>query len=103
MLPHIDAKDWHKDVRHRVLIFSSDDLQLLLSLGLDKPSPATALDPEELCRKGLLELLQAAPSLFDLGYQRLGCAGLCLRAGSRCQVLPEEAVVDVATAVEVDR
>lgn len=107
MLPHVHAKDGDKGARHGVLVLGRHDLQRLpvaRPLSLDEPTPAAALDAQQLGRECLLEGLQAAPGLSDLvdegrgrllGLRRLG-------AGRRGQVLPEQGVVDVAAAVEVD-
>lgn len=107
MLPHVHPENGHLTAHDGILILGDDDAQpsilLRSSRLLDKPTPTTALDAQEGSVEGLLETLKAAPRLLDLGRQRRGrlrVAGLGSLSGG--QVLPEERVVDVPSAVELD-
>lgn len=107
MLPHVHPENGHLTAAHDgILILGGDDAQPAAVLGsrlLDEPAPATTLDAQERSREGLFEAVKAAECLFNLGHQqrgRLRVVGLwCIGGG---QVLPEERVVDVAAAVELD-
>ena len=78
------------------------DANLASLLVLDEPSPAASLDTSESSVHLVLELVKAAVGAVDgLGQStRWGLTTASLAGG---QVLPEEGVVQVTTAVEVDR
>lgn len=100
MLPHVNAKDRHLTPDDGILVLGGDDAQ---ALGvLDQPSPATSLQTQQGLLEGLLESLEAAPGLGDLGNQGRGAVGLGVWGAGGAQVLPEEGVVDVAASVELD-
>lgn len=100
MLPHVDAKDGHLAVNNGVLVLGSDDAQAVRIL--DQPAPAAALKTEKSLAKRSLEVAEAAPGLGDLSNERRGGSGVGLGGAHRREVLPEERVVDVAAAVELD-
>lgn len=101
MLPHINTKNRHLPPNHRILILGRHDPQPTIPL-LDQPSPAAALNAQQRLAHGLLELVQAAPGLGDLGRQLGRGGGVRVWGGRRGEVLPEEGVVDMAAAVELD-
>lgn len=101
MLPHIHTKDGHLTTNNRVLILGRHDAQALRVP--DQPPPAAALQPQKGLAKRRLELLEATPRLADFGHQgRRGAAGVGVVGAAGRQVLPEQRVVDVAAAVELD-
>lgn len=102
MLPRIDAQEGDKVASDGVLVGAGDERQLaILRLVLGQPRPTGALDAG-----------QRGVHLLDEGLERteLGRDGLAERAVGRAaalargggQVLPEEGVVEVAAAVEVE-
>lgn len=104
MLPHIHPKDRYITPSHWILVLCRSDVQA--SLGppsANQPSPATTLDTEQLGVEGLHKGSLGSPAGGDGIPQRRCCAGqvVARRAGGS-QVLPEERMVDVATAVELD-
>ena len=100
MLPHVHTENGDLACNRGILVLGRDDTEA--SLFLDQPSPTTALYGEKGGREGLLELGQAVPGLFDLGYQSRRCFGLRIGAPGRREILPEEGVVDVASSIELD-
>lgn len=102
MLPSIDTEDRPKLTYDRILIRICSNLHIARLHILDQPRPPTSLDACECRIKLLLERIQAAIALVDRLAQRtrwwLAAALACRR-----QVLPEQAVVQVASAVEVDQ
>ena len=100
VLPHVDAEDGDLAAHNRVLVLGRHNAQTLRVL--DQPAPATALKPQQCLCHGILKALQGAPCLGDLGHQGRCAIRLCVSRASRCQILPEEGVVDVTSAVELD-
>lgn len=78
------------------------DADLSSALVLHEPGPAAALDASKGGVHLVLELVQAAIGAVD-GLAKRSRGGLTTSSILGSQVLPEEAVVQVATAVEVDR
>lgn len=101
MLPGVNAEEGLKVTGDGVLVGSGNDGQSASVLVLDEPGPAGALDTGEGSVGLLLEGLEGAKVLVD-GSQKLalGLTTTALTVGSK--VLPEEGVVDVTTAVEVE-
>lgn len=104
MLPHIHPKHRHIRPSHRVLVLSRSDLETTLGAArADKPAPATTLNAKQSGTKGIDKGLLRAPAGHDGLLQRGSGAREVIPGGSgRGEVLPEEAVVDVTTAVETD-
>jgi hypothetical protein len=102
VLPGVDTEEGLKVAGDGVLVRSSNDGQSASVLVLDEPGPAGALDAGEGSIGLLLESLEGAKVLVD-GSQKLalGLTTTALAVGSK--VLPEEGVVDVTTAVEVEK
>ena len=102
MLPHINPKN-RRLPRNRILILSRHNLQLPLWRNRNQPPPTTPLNPQQRPRKRLLEALETTPLPLNRRLQT-GRRGrdLRLRRAGGGQVLPEEGMVDVATAVELD-
>lgn len=102
MLPSIDSEQGDIVSTDGILVGTGNNLQGASALVLDQPGPATALNAS----KGRVDLLpqgiEATKVFLDA---LLECAfGLATTTlVSRSQVLPEEAVVDVAAAVEVQQ
>ena len=105
VLPHVDAEDGDlalADDGVLVLGCDNDKPRLIARLDLDQPAPAAALEAEQCCVEGCLELGLVAPDGFDLlGELRRG-RGLCFRGAGGREVLPKEGVVDVASGAELD-
>lgn len=101
MLPHVNAKDGDLPTDDRVLVLGGDDAQRVPIL--DEPAPSGALDAHERAREAGLKGLRASPGGRDGGREGRS-AGLHGGDGAvgGGEVLPEEAVVDVASAVELD-
>lgn len=102
MFPRINAQKRHKLSHHRILVRigpHADPSRLLI---LDQPRPATALNTRQFRVHHFLQLLQPAVRLLDLFPQ---CAAGRLSAALVLgrQVLPEQAVVNVPPAVEIDQ
>ena len=102
MLPHIDPKQGHS-TGHRVLVLGGHDIQLALGRACHQPAPTTTLDAQQRSIEGFLEVVDRSPLTLDGSLQAWRGGGQ-LRGGRRGwgQVLPEERVVDVASAVELD-
>lgn len=102
MLPHINPKN-RRLPRNRILILGRHNLQLPLWRRRNQPSPTTPLNPQQRTGERLLKTLNTTPLPLNRGLQT-GSRGrdLRLRGAGGGQVLPEEGVVDVATAVELD-
>ena len=100
MLPHINTKDGHLASNNGILVLCGHDAQTLTIF--HQPSPSAPLQAEQGLTKRRLEAVERAPDLGDLSDER----GRALRLGfgRACggQVLPEERVVDVSAAVELD-
>mmetsp|Transcript_13003 Transcript_13003/g.25237 ORF Transcript_13003/g.25237 Transcript_13003/m.25237 type:complete len:218 (+) Transcript_13003:150-803(+) len=103
VLPHIKTKKrGAAGGRAGVLVSGGDNADTLLSRVPGKPCPARALNSDGLGRELLLEAVKASP-LGGNGLANLtGGLTTSVRAG-RGKVLPEEAVVHVATSVELER
>lgn len=101
MLPHINSKK-RRVSSHWILILRRHDLQLPLGLIGNQPTPSTSLDPQQSSRENLLKCLVATPLPLNRSLDTGGGLELRLRGAGGGQVLPEEGVVDVATAVEFD-
>ena len=118
MLPGVNAKkrnelandrvlvlrrvSYRKHVRTRIYTYSiGADANLTSVLVLDKPSPATSLDTGKSGVHLVLELIQATVGVVDSSSKSTG-RRLTTTSALGSQVLPEEGVVQVATAVEVD-
>lgn len=126
MLPSIDAQQWLVLPNHGILILFSSRIKSvkwssnwldrrdwkstdrvcsnanLPRLGiLHQPGPAAALDARQLGIHQLLQVLQPAEGGID-GFPKLAARRLPAAFALGRQVLPEQAVVDVAAAVEVD-
>lgn len=104
VFPHIHSEHRHVRPVHGVLVLSGGDLETTIgTASADEPAPATALDTEKGSAKGIDKGLLGAPAGSNRALQRWGRAGQVVSGSSgRSQVLPEEGVVDVATAVETD-
>mmetsp|Transcript_21286 Transcript_21286/g.50234 ORF Transcript_21286/g.50234 Transcript_21286/m.50234 type:complete len:270 (+) Transcript_21286:127-936(+) len=103
MLPHINAKKWDKASSglERVLIGTGGNFQTA-GLGVEaQPSPSASLNGNGGRRHLLLHLLHTTKRLVDGGLK--GAAGLNRAGALRRQVLPEQGVVEVASAVEFER
>ena len=102
MLPGVDTEDGPELAHDGVLIRVCLDLNAAGLGVLHQPCPAAALDARQRGIELLLEGIQAAVALID-GTSELAGRGLAAALGGGRQVLPEEGVVDVAAAVEVDQ
>lgn len=101
MLPGVDTQDGAELSDDRVLVGIRLDAHLA-GLGiLHQPRPAAPLDARERGVELLLEGIEAAVRVVDGGREGAG-RGLAAALGRGREVLPEERVVDVTTAVEVD-
>jgi len=101
MLPSINPQDRLELPDNRVLVrvrLDADSPRLRI---LHQPRPPTSLDPRQRRVELLFETIQAAIALVDR-RRKLSRRGLAAALAGRREVLPEERVVDVATAVEVD-
>lgn len=121
MLPGVDSQKRLQVAGDGVLVGASDEAEVSGRLVLDEPGPAGALDAGEGGVGLLLEVVEGGKVLLDGGlyiplvnssssivycaptYQKLalGLTTAALAVGG--EVLPEEGVVDVATAVEVEQ
>lgn len=102
MLPSVNAQNWPELADDRILIGVCSDLHTASLDILDEPCPATALDACQRSVELLLECIQATIALVDSLAQRAG-RRLATALAGRCQVLPKQAVVDVASTMEVDK
>lgn len=101
MLPGIDTQQGNVLPHDRVLVRVGPDADLARLLVLDEPRPPAALDAGQGGVELLLELVVAAVDVVDsLGQRARG--GVTAAGALGRQVLPEEGVVDVPAAVEVD-
>ena len=102
MLPSINAQNRTELPNNRILVRIRPNLNST-SLGiLHQPCPATTLDARKRRVELLLERVKAAIAVVDSSRQGAR-RGLAAALVGRREVLPEEAVVDVAAAVEVDQ
>lgn len=104
MLPHIHPKERHIRLRDRILVFRCDDLQPSLRASFThEPTPSTALNAEKRGLEGIDEFIDGPPSLDDGSLQRRRCGvDVDFLGAGWTQILPEERVIDVATAIEFD-
>lgn len=100
MLPHINTKNGHLPSYNRVLVLGRNNAQALSIL--DQPSPATSLQTQQCLLESFLESLGATPRLGDLSAEGRRTVRLRVWGAGRAEVLPEEGVVDVTAAVELD-
>lgn len=102
MLPGVNTHQGLKVAGDGVLVGAGDEAEGARGLVLDEPGPARALDTGEGSVGLLLEVVKGAKVLVD-GREELagGLAAAALAVGGK--VLPEERVVDVAAAVEVEQ
>lgn len=68
----------------------------------DTYAPTTSLDAEKSSTEDLLEFVEATPGSLDCAGKLRSSIKLRVGRGRRCQALPEEGVVDVATSVEAN-
>ena len=101
MLPSVNTQQRFELSNHRILICIRPHLQRSRLRILDQPSPSTALNPRQFRIHDLLQIIQTPVSLID-SIAQLSTRGLAAPGGFGGQVLPEERVVDVPAAVEVD-
>ena len=101
VFPGIDTQQRHIVASNGILVGTRDDLQGASRLVLGQPGPAGALDAGQGRVDLGLEGVEAAEVALDsLGQRTLGDAAATLVR--RGKVLPEQAVVDVASTVEVE-
>jgi hypothetical protein len=86
---------------HWILVRICLDLHAARLNVLYQPRPSTSLHTRKRCVELLLERVQAAVALIN-GLAESACWGLTAALVGGRQVLPEERVVEVAAAVEVD-
>jgi hypothetical protein len=101
MLPRIHTQNRPKLPHDRILIRIRLDLHTPRLNILHQPRPATALHARQRSIELLLERIQAAIAVIDRLAER-ACRGLAAALARGRQVLPEQGVVEVAAAVEVD-
>jgi hypothetical protein len=101
MLPSINTQNRPELPHHRVLVRIRPDLHTARLRILNQPRPPTALNARQRGVELLLERVQAAVAVVNRLAQgaRRGLAAAL--AGGR-QILPEQGVVEMAAAVEVD-
>jgi hypothetical protein len=102
MLPRINSQNRPELSHYRVLVRIRPNLDTSRLSVLDQPRPATALDARERRVELLLECVEAAVAVVD-GLAQRTCWGLAAALAGGRQVLPEQRVVEVAAAVEVDQ
>lgn len=103
VLPDVNVHDRDKvraHIRDQVLVDGGTEVEGLLSLVVDEPAPAGALNGGGACVEDADELLHATPALDDSVVKgaRLGESAVGLWA----ERVPEELVVQVTTTVEAD-
>jgi hypothetical protein len=101
MLPRINTENRTELSNDRILVRIRPNLHATRLRILDQPRPPTSLDTRQRRVKLLLERIQTSIAVVDSGSQLARRRLAATLAGGR-QVLPEQAVVDVAAAVEVD-
>lgn len=105
MFPHVNADDGHLSADNGILVLGRDDAQAAVTAGrLDEPSPARTLDAHQGRRECSGQASQTPKRRLDLlhegGRRAIGVLGVFAVGGSKR--LPEEGMVDVASAVELD-
>ena len=102
MLPSINTQNRTELPHDRILVRIRPNLDST-GLGiLHQPRPTTTLNPSKRRVELLLERVEAAIAVVDSSRQGAR-RGLAAALVGRREVLPKEAVVDVAAAVEVDQ
>jgi hypothetical protein len=102
LLPRINTQNRAELTNDRVLVGVRLDLHAAGLSVLHQPRPSAALDTRQRSVELLFEGVEAAVAVVD-GCGQLSGRGLTAALVGRRQVLPEQRVVDVATAVEVDQ
>lgn len=101
MLPGIDPQKRHVLPHDGILIRIRLHLHFARLLVLDEPRPSAPLDPRQLRVHHLLESVERSVTRVDSPLQR--SRGLAAPTGPLgSQILPEERMVDMSAAVEVD-
>jgi len=104
MLPDIDTNDGDMG-QERILVGSGDNLQALGGGVQAQPSPSRPLNTKSGSVELLLEVVEAAKRLVNGVLQRTGLQNASISLVLRCsrgKVLPEQRVVDMSTAVELE-
>jgi hypothetical protein len=102
VFPSINSQQRLELTHNRILVSICLDTNVSRSGILDQPSPSTSLNACQRRVELLLELVQASISLLNrLGQRTCRRFTTALVLGSK--VLPEERVIEVASAVEVDQ
>jgi hypothetical protein len=101
VLPSVDAEDGPELADDGVLVGVGADLEAARLGVLNEPGPAGALDAGEGRVEALLEGVEGAVRVVD-GAGQSAARGLAAALARGRQVLPEQRVVEVAAAVEVD-
>ena len=101
MFPSINAQQRLELSEHGILICIRPHLQRPRFRILDQPSPTTALNPRQLCIHELFQIVETPVRLIN-SIAQLSTRWLTAAGRLRGQVLPEQGVVDVPTAMEVD-
>lgn len=102
VLPGVNAEKGLVLANNGVLVGVSADTDLAGLLVLDEPGPAAALNTSQRGVELVLELVEATVGAID-GLSEGAGGGLTTAGALGSQVLPEKGVVQVTTAVEVDR
>lgn len=102
MLPGINTEKGLVLANDGVLVRVGANADLARLLVLDQPGPAAALNTGQRGVELVLELIEATVGGVD-GLGEGAGGGLTTAGALGGQVLPEEGVVQVTTAVEVDR
>ena len=102
VLPGVDAQNGPELAHDRVLVRVRLDLDAAGLGVLHQPCPAATLDAGQGSVELALECVQASVALVD-GAGELAGRRLAAALGGGREVFPEEGVVDVAAAVEVDQ
>ena len=103
MFPAVQGDQGDVGSRALVLVSGGDDVKRAGDLVLDDPGPAGTLDTHHLVGGFSNQVFQRAVVLVDL-LSQVGVSrrSLTTALSSGSQVLPEQAVIDVTTTVEVD-
>jgi hypothetical protein len=102
VLPGVDAEQGLEGADDGVLVGVGSNGDIMGVLVADEPDPATALEGGEGLVEGVLEGGEGAVGAVQGAGEGAGW-GLAAVGGGRRQVLPEQRVVDVAAAVEVEK
>jgi hypothetical protein len=101
MLPRINTQNRPELPHHRILVRVRPNLHTPRLRVLNQPCPSAPLDTSQRSVELLFERVQTAIALVDRLAERT-CRGLAAALVGGRQVLPEQGVVEVAAAVEVD-